>query len=411
MAETSMDLWSWFRKYLEDADADLLRVMMQEFAERLMGADANARCGAEKGERSTERVNQRNGYRERRWDTRVGTIDLHIPKLRQGTYFPHWLLEPRRRGERALAQVVCECYVHGVSTRAVDDLVRSMGMAGMSKSQVSELAKDLDESVAAFRARPLENCPYPYVWLDAHVQKVREGRRVVNVAVVVATGVNAQGHREILGVDVITSEDGAGWLHFLRSLVARGLRGVRLVISDAHQGLKDAIAATFTGAAWQRCRTHFARNVLTRVPKAAQGLVASVIRSVFDQSTPELVYEAWRRAIETLTPRFPIAARMLADAEAEILAFTAFPTEHWRKIWSNNPMERLNKEIRRRTDVVGIFPNRDAILRLVGALLAEQNDEWCVMRAYMEAGTLKAVLEESGAAQQAIDGHLAMALG
>jgi transposase-like protein len=343
-----------------------------------------------------------------RWT--VPRIDLRVPKVRQGSYFPDWLLEPRRRAERALAQVVCECYVLGVSTRAVDDLVRVMGLNGMSKSQVSDLAKELDGLVDAFRNRPLDAAPYPYLWLDAHSQRVREGGRVVSVAVVVATAVNAQGHREILGCDAVTTEDGAGWVAFLRSLVARGLRGVKLVISDSHEGLKNAIAATLPGAAWQRCRTHFARNVLTRVHKNAQGMVASIIRSIFEQSSPELVHEAWQRAVETLKPRFPIAARLLEDARTDILAFTTFPPEHWRKIWSNNPMERLNKEIRRRTDVVGIFPNRAAILRLVGALLAEQNDEWCVMRSYMEAGTLKPLLEKPGTAQEAIEPYAAMAL-
>ena len=371
------------RKYLLEADPDLVRSMVQTFAEALMSAEASGLCNAEYGEVSAERVNSRNGYRTRRWDTRAGTIDLAIPKLRSGSYFPDWLIEPRRRAERALVAVVAQCYVEGVSTRRVDDVVRSMGIEGISKSQVSELAKSLDEAVAAFRNRPLDAGPYTYIWVDALTQKVHEGGRIVNVAVVIATGVNAEGHREILGLDLITTEDGAGWTAFLRGLVARGLSGVQLVVSDAHGGLVDAIASVLPGAAWQRCRVHFVRNVLTRVPKATQSMVATLIRSIFDQPDAEQVHLQHARVVEQLAERFGDAADMLISAEADILAFSGLPKEHWRQIWSNNPQERLNKEIRRRTDVVGIFPNRAAVIRLVGAVLAEQHDEWAVARRYM----------------------------
>ena len=384
----TMDALDWLRKHLEDADSDLLRSMVKAFADQLMSAEASALCNAGYGEVTSERVNSRNGYRSRGFDTRAGTIELAIPKLRNGSYFPDWLLEPRRRAERALVAVVAQCYVEGVSTRRVDDVVKSMGIDGISKSQVSELAKSLDEVVSAFRSRPLDAGPYSYVWLDALTQKVREGGRIVNVAVVVATGVNADGHREILGLDLVTTEDGAGWTAFLRGLVARGLSGVALVISDAHQGLVDAIASTLPGAAWQRCRVHFVRNVLTRVPKATQSMVATLIRSIFEQPDHEQVLAQHARVVEQLAERFADAAEMLTGAEGDILAFSSFPKEHWRQIWSNNPQERLNKEIRRRTDVVGIFPNRAAVIRLVGAVLAEQHDEWAVARRYMGVESL-----------------------
>jgi len=328
------------------------------------------------------------GYRQRRWDTRAGSIDLAIPKLRSGSYFPDWLLERHRRAEQALVACVVECYVRGVSTRRVDGLVKTLGLEGMSKSQVSELCKTLDEMVEAFRSRPLDAGPYTYVWMDALCVKVREGGRIVNVAAVIASAVSADGHREILGLDLITTEDGAGWTAFLRGLVARGLSGVQLVVSDAHEGLKDAIASCLPGASWQRCRTHFARNLLCKVPRSAQPLVATLHRSIFAQPGPGEVWEQHARVVEQLSSRFPDAAMMLVDAAADVLAFTAFPKEHWRQIWSNNPQERLNKEIRRRSDVVGIFPNRAAVIRLVGAVLAEQHDEWQVCRRYMSVEQL-----------------------
>ena len=313
-------------------------------------------------ERSPERVTQRNGYRSRAWDTRVGTMELQIPKLREGSYFPS-LLEPRRRSERALLAVIQQAYVEGVSTRRVDDLVKALGCEGISKSQVSRICSELDEVVEDFLGRPLDGGSYPSLWLDALTQKVREAGRIVNVSVVVATAVNSEGKREIGGMDVGTSEDGAFWLAFLRSLVARGLGGVELVVSDAHQGLRDAIATVFGGASWQRCRTHFMTNLLTRVPRRAQPWVATMVRTIYQQPSPQV-------------------ASLLDEAGADVLAFSNFPVGHWKKIWSNNPLERLNKEIRRRTDVVGIFPNRPAARRLVGAVPAEQHDEWAIGRRY-----------------------------
>jgi putative transposase len=377
------------RNRLDGADEAALRDMVQFMAESLMSAEADSQCGADYGSRSLDRVNHRNGYRARRWDTRAGSIELAIPKLRRGSYFPDWLLEPRRRSERALVAVVTEAYVKGVSTRRVDDLVKTLGIEGISKSQVSELAKSLDAQVADFRNRPLEAKAYPYVWLDALAIKCREGGRVVNVAVVIATAVNDEGHREVLGVDVLTSEDGTGWTVFLRGLVARGLRGVQLVTSDSHAGLAKAIAAVLPGAAWQRCRTHFMRNLLCKVPRSAQAAVATMVRSVFEQPSPEEVWAQHERICEQLRARFQQAAELLEDASHDVLAFTAFPQDHWRLIWSNNPLERLNKELRRRTDVIGIFPNRASIIRLVGAILAEQHDEWQVMRRYLTIGSLE----------------------
>jgi putative transposase len=379
---------AWLRKQLETQDKDLLRELVKAVVEELMSAEADAVCGAVYRQASAERTNQRNGYRERRWDTRVGTIDLAVPRLRKGSYFPDWLLEPRRRSERALVQVVSECYVRGVSTRRVDGLVRALGIEGMKKSQVSKLAQELDAVVEEFRHRPLSSGPYPFLWLDAVTQRCREGGRVVNVVAVVATGVNADGRREVLGMDIVTSEDGAGWETFLAELVERGLAGVELVISDDHQGLKAALAKELPGTSWQRCRAHFMRNVLTKVPKAAQDLVATLIRSVFAQPVRDEVWAQLARVVEQLRPRFPKAAEALEDAADDILAFSAFPKAVWRQIWSNNPQERLNREIRRRTDVVGIFPNREAIIRLVGAVLAEQTDEWAVARRYMTQESL-----------------------
>jgi transposase-like protein len=389
----NMDALEWLRKQLDSDGDDLLREMVREFAQRLMAAEVDALAGAGWGEVSPERVNYRNGYRRRPFDTRVGSIDLAIPKLRRDSYFPDWLLDPRRRAEKALVAVVAECYVRGVRTRRVDGLVKTLGIESLSKSQVSRMAGELDEMVTQFRNRPLDAGPYMYVWMDALTQKVREGGRIINVAVVIAVGVNRDGHREILGLDVITSEDGAGWLAFLRGLVARGLAGTSLVISDAHPGLIDAIASTLVGASWQRCRTHYMRNLLTRVPKSAQSMVATLVRTIFEQPDAASVWAQHARVVDQLTERFPDAAAHLAEAATDVLAFTGFPKEHWRQIWSNNPQERLNKELRRRTDVVGIFPHRDAVIRLVGAVLAEQHDEWAVARRYMAAeGLAKARL-------------------
>lgn len=401
MVEHTMDVSVWLRKQLEEASPDLLRVMVKDFAEALMSADADAVCGAGWGERTPERVNRRNGYRERDWDTRVGSIELAVPRLREGSYFPDWLLEPRRRAEQAFVSVIADAYLAGVSTRRVEKLVQQLGVERMSKSQVSRLAKSLDAIVEDFRTRPLDGAPYAYVALDALVVKCREGGRTVNVCVVHAVGVNKDGFRESLGLDVVTGEDGAAWLAYVRGLVARGLAGVRLVSSDAHPGLVDAIAATLSGAAWQRCRTHFMRNLLTRVPKSAQGFVATMVRTIFAQPDAQTVHEQHARIVATLEDRFPEAAALLDQAGPDLLAFTGFPKEHWRQLWSNNSLERLNKEIRRRTDVVGIFPDRASIVRLVGAVLAEQNDEWAVARRYMSADSITKALADPEQAAEA----------
>jgi putative transposase len=332
---SNMDPLAWLRKHLEEADTDLLRELVAMVVQGLMDAEASAECGADYGERSPDRTNSRNGYRARRWDTRAGTISLQIPKLRQGSYFPEWLIEPRRRAEQAVVQVVMESYLKGVSTRRVDALVKALGIEGISKSQVSKLAKGLDEQVAAFRSRPLDGGPYTYVWLDALAIKCREAGRIVSAACVV--GVNADAHREVLGIDILTTEDGSGWTAFLRDLVARGLHGVQLVISDAHPGLVDAVQATLPGASWQRCRTHFMRNVQAKVPKAAQPFVGTLVRSVFAQPGPEEVAAQLERVTQQLADRFPEAAALLDEAAPDITAFASFPFEHWRQIWSNNP--------------------------------------------------------------------------
>jgi len=388
MVNNNMDLMDWLRKQVAEADADFLREAVDFMVSSLMDAEVSAICGADYGERTPERANKRNGYREREWDTRAGTVELSIPRIRKGSYFPSWLLEPRRRAERALVSVIADCYLAGVSTRRVDKLVKTLGIEGISKSQVSRMAKSLDGVVESFRNRPLDEGPYAYLWLDAQVQKVREGGRVVNVATVQAIAVNSDGHREVLGMDVFTSEDGSGWTAFLRGLVARGLSGVKLVVSDAHEGLKDAVASVLPGASWQRCRAHFMRNLMCRVPRASQDLVATVVRSIFAQPDEKSVRAQHSYVVEQLSGKFPEAARLLDEATEEILAFASFPKAHWKQIWSNNPLERLNREIRRRTDVVGIFPDRQAVVRLVGAILAEQNDEWQVARRYMGVESL-----------------------
>ncbi len=369
-----------------ERDTDFLREGVRALAEALMELEVSQHLGAEKHERTEERRGYRNGYRERPWDTRVGTLQVKVPRVRDGSYFPR-LLEPRKRAERALVAVVQEAYIQGVSTRRVDQVVQALGLEGISASQVSRLCKVLDDEVERFRTRPLATT-YPYIWLDATFVKGRENGRVVSPAAVIAVGVKASGEREVLGVDVGPSEDGAFWLQFLRSLVARGLTGVHLVISDAHQGLKGAIAAVLQGASWQRWRVHFLRNALALVPKGAQPMVAATIRTVFAQPDPESAREQGRRITESLRPRFPRLADLLAEAEADVLAYLAFPREHWRQIWSNNPLERLNREVKRRTDVVGIFPNTAAVIRLVGMVLAEQHDEWQVSRRYFSADSL-----------------------
>ncbi|MEZ5152520.1 IS256 family transposase [Rhodococcus zopfii] len=378
-----IDLHQLLEDRLTGASPDLLRELLSTFIHALMSAEADALCGAGYGQRSGDRVNNRNGYRHRDFDTRIGTVDVAIPKLRQGSYFPDWLLQRRKRAERALTSVVATCYLLGVSTRRMEKLVDTLGITSLSKSQVSVMAKDLDEQVEAFRNRPLEQGPYTFVAADALVLKVRENGRVVNVHTLVAVGVNADGYREIRGVDVTSSEDGAGWLTFFRGLVARGLTGVQLVTSDAHAGLVAAIGATLPGASWQRCRTHYSTNLMAVTPKASWPWVKTLLHSVYDQPDADSVHAQYDRISDALEAKLPKVADHLDSARPDLLAFTAFPKQIWRQIWSNNPQERLNREIRRRTDVVGIFPDRTALIRLVGAVLAEQHDEWIEGRRYL----------------------------
>jgi len=383
-AGPSIDPARFLDEQLAQASPDLLRDLLTTFVNALLGAQADAVCGAGYGERSTERVNSRNGYRHRDLDTRVGTLDVAVPKLRTGSLYPEWLLERRKRAERALTSVVATCYLLGVSTRRMDKLVQTLGITGLSKSQVSVMARELDEHVEQFRTRRLTDAgPFTFVAADALVLKVREGGRVVPVHVLVATGVNADGHREILGVQVTSREDGAGWLAFFRDLTARGLSGVKLVTSDAHAGLVAAITATLPGAAWQRCRTHYAANLMSATPKASWGWVKALLHSIYDQPDTDAVHAQFDRVVEALAEKLPKVADHLEEARADILAFTAFPKEIWRQVWSNNPNERLNREIRRRTDVVGIFPDRTSIIRLVGAVLAEHHDEGAEGRRYL----------------------------
>lgn len=383
-AVPSIDPAQFLNEQLSQASPDLMRDLLTTFVNALLSAQADAVCGAGYGERTPERVNSRNGYRHRDLDTRVGTLDVAVPKLRTGSLYPDWLLERRKRAERALTSVVATCYLLGVSTRRMDKLVQTLGITGLSKSQVSVMAKELDEHVEQFRTRRLEDAgPFTFVAADALVLKVREGGRVVPVHVLVATGVNADGHREILGVQVTSSEDGAGWLAFFRDLTARGLTGVKLVTSDAHAGLVSAIGATLPGAAWQRCRTHYAANLMSATPKSSWGWVKALLHSIYDQPDSDAVHAQFDRVVDALAEKLPAVAEHLEQARTDILAFTAFPKEIWRQIWSNNPNERLNREIRRRTDVVGIFPDRASIIRLVGAVLAEQHDEWAEGRRYL----------------------------
>ena len=372
----------------QEADADLVREMLAFAAERMMDMEIEAKTGAPAGTRSADRLNHRNGYRERDWDTRAGRIELAIPKLRKGSYFPSFL-EPRRTAEKALVAVIQEAYIQGISTRSVDNLVKAMGGTGVSKSQVSRLIIEIDERVNAFLNRPIEG-EWPYLWIDATYLKEREGGRIVSTAVIVAVGVNTLGKREVLGVASGPSEAEPFWKSFLRSLADRGLRGVKLVISDDHKGLRSAAGKVFH-ATQQRCRVHWMRNALAHVGPKQRPAVVAMLKTIFAQESAEAAHEQWHHVADALRERYEKLAIMMDGSREEVLAYMAFPKEHWVQISSTNPLERVNKEIKRRADVIGIFPNTAAVIRLVGALMLEQNDEWSVSRRYMTLETIGAL--------------------
>ena len=384
-----IDPTAYLEELITQASPDLMRQMLGDFINQILSAQADTVCGAEYGTRSDERTNSRNGYRHRQLDTRVGSIDVAIPKLRQGSFFPDWLLERRTRTERALTTVIATCYLKGVSTRRMNDLVATLGISNLSKSQVSDMAKDLDQMVEDFRTRALDSGPYHYVSCDALTMKVREGGRVVKTSVLLATGVNNEGYRELLGMHIATAESVSSWTGFFRDLQARGLGDVFLVTSDAHLGIQAAVSDVLPTASWQRCRTHFAKNLSSQVPKTQWPTLSAMFHTIFQQPDAESVWSQAREVVEFCEEKFPHVASYLEEALEELLAFTAAPKAVWTKIWSNNPTERLNREIRRRTDVVGIFPNRDAVIRLVGAVLAEQHDDWIQQNRYMSLTALE----------------------
>lgn len=387
MTDPTMALMDYLGKFGLQIDDNFLREGIRVLIQAVIEAEVAQRIGAERYERSPERVTQRNGYRERPYETRVGELTLQVPKLREGSYFPSFL-EPRRKAEKALLAVVQSAYVEGVSTRKVDHLLQSLGLTGIDKSQVSRICKELDEPVRAFRERPLEG-DYPYVWLDATYLKVRQNHRIVSMAAVVAIGVRGSGEREIVGFAIGASEEAAFWVEFVRTLVRRGLRGVGLVISDAHEGLKAAVTQVLAGSSWQRCRVHFMRNVLAHITRADRPMVAAALRTIFAQPDRTSAGQQLTLVAETMAPRWPKAAELLRRAEQDVLAYMAFPSEHWTRIYSTNPLERLNKEIKRRTNVVGVFPDIPSVERLVGAILMDIHDEWQVSRRYFSQESMR----------------------